>query len=332
MRTPVLLLTAATLLFACNRAPQPSAPAPSPAEARATIARIYYWRARPGKIGDYSRYIHDLAEPIDHEAQRHGAFISVKTTLSADSAHPWTHMRVFLLRDSTQLAGLNQALDNAGVALKPDSLKRRARGAYSATLRDRAGEATVELKDGALVQVPLPGYAGQPVREGWLGGADGVSLFYRLVGSGADTIVCAGGGPTTEPAGGLRSRHDLEVLAAMGHTVIWYDLRGSGRSAPVRDASQLGLSRHVADLDAVLRHFRLAPAKLLGVTQGAALVAAWAVEHHNAADRIVFVSPPPPAADLDLQSVRRRVRGQMLVVEDEWSKVPLAVDAFMKLP
>ncbi len=115
------------------------------AAASGTLARIYYWRARPGKFEEYSRYIRDAAEPIDHEAQRAGAFLSVTTFVSHDSASAWTHMRLFILRDSAQLAGLSPALDAAGMRVEPDSAKRRVRAQYSATLRDRVGDATVEV-------------------------------------------------------------------------------------------------------------------------------------------------------------------------------------------
>jgi hypothetical protein len=110
-----------------------------------TLARIYYWRARAGKLEEYGRYIRDVAEPIDREAQRAGAFVSVTTLVSRDTASTWTHMRLFILRDSAQLAGLSAALDAAGARVEPDSVKRRVRSQYSAALRDRAGDATVEV-------------------------------------------------------------------------------------------------------------------------------------------------------------------------------------------
>ena len=110
-----------------------------------TVAQIYYWRAKPGKYEEYTRYVHDVAEPIDAEAHRRGAFISVTTYMTPDTASLWTHMRVFVLRDSAQLRGLSAALDSAGIRLEPDSVKRRQRGEYSATLRDRVGAATVAI-------------------------------------------------------------------------------------------------------------------------------------------------------------------------------------------
>lgn len=113
--------------------------------ARGTIAQIYYWRARPGKFDEYTRYVRDVAEPIDEEAHRRGAFISVTTYMTQDTTSAWTHMRVFILRDSAQLLGLSAALDSAGRRLEPDSIKRSQRGQYSATLRDRVGAATVSI-------------------------------------------------------------------------------------------------------------------------------------------------------------------------------------------
>ncbi|HEX6944425.1 MAG TPA: hypothetical protein VF128_15965 [Gemmatimonadaceae bacterium] len=115
------------------------------AAAAGTIAQIYYWRAKPGKYDEYTRYVRDVAEPIDAEAHRRGAFLSVTTYMTQDTASLWTHMRVFILRDSAQLRGLSGALDSAGMRLEPDSVKRRERGQYSATLRDRVGAATVGI-------------------------------------------------------------------------------------------------------------------------------------------------------------------------------------------
>jgi hypothetical protein len=112
---------------------------------RGTLAQVYYWKAKPGKLDEYSRYITEQAEPIDYDAQRHGAFLSVTTYVSRDTTSPWTHMRVFILRDSAQLRSLSAQLDTAGMRVEPDTARRRARGAYSASLRDRAGAAVVEV-------------------------------------------------------------------------------------------------------------------------------------------------------------------------------------------
>jgi hypothetical protein len=149
MRHVMRSMCCVAVLAACGagaRLPEPvGGVAPLGGALEGTLARIYYWRALPGKLEEYGRYIRDVAEPIDQEAQRHGAFVSVATYVSRDSASPWTHMRVFVLRDSAQLAGLSEALSAAGARLEPDSVRRRVRGEYSATLRERVGDATVEI-------------------------------------------------------------------------------------------------------------------------------------------------------------------------------------------
>lgn len=121
------------------------APEATPTRSPASLAQVYYWRAKPGMLSAYSAYIRDIAQPIDEDARRHGAFISVTTYQSPDTLSPWTHMRVFLLRDSAQLASLGAELNAAGVRIEPDSAKRKARSDYAATLRDAAGSTVLEI-------------------------------------------------------------------------------------------------------------------------------------------------------------------------------------------
>jgi len=140
-----VLCVVSVLMLGCAAAARSPAPSAAPDSAEATLAQIYFWRAKPGMYAEYSRYIREVAEPIDHEAQRRGAFLSVTTFASNDSTTPWTHMRVFMLRDSAQLQALGGALDAAGVRLEPDSVKRRLRSEYAATLRDRVGSAVLQI-------------------------------------------------------------------------------------------------------------------------------------------------------------------------------------------
>ena len=144
----VLVLAAAMAAISCSanmRVGRETAVGPQTNTAGATLAQVYYWRAKPGMLDAYNRYIRDVAEPIDAEAQRQGAFVSVTTMQTSDTLSPWTHMRVFMLRDSAQLQALGGALDAAGARLEPDSVKRRVRGEYAATLRDRVGSTVLQI-------------------------------------------------------------------------------------------------------------------------------------------------------------------------------------------
>ena len=149
MRTVSIVLAGVCVagLAACSVAVRRSGtPERSAAAAgEGTLARIYYWRARPGMFDAYTRYVRDVAEPIDEEARRAGAFVSVATYMASDTSVQWTHMRVFTLRDSAQLRALGGALSAAGTRLQPDSVKRRQQSEYSATLRDRVGAVVAEL-------------------------------------------------------------------------------------------------------------------------------------------------------------------------------------------
>jgi hypothetical protein len=133
------------LTLGCAATTRGAAPAQDHAATDATIAQIYFWRARPGMAAEYSRYIREVAEPIDEEARRAGAFVAVTTYEASDSTLPWTHMRVFLLRDSAQLRGLSAALGAAGARLQPDSVRRQRTAEYSASLRDRVGATVTRI-------------------------------------------------------------------------------------------------------------------------------------------------------------------------------------------
>jgi hypothetical protein len=140
--TALVRAAAGLALAACGAHVNPDT---TPAPAVATLAQVYYWRAKPGMLEAYNAYIRDVALPIDEDARQHGAFIRVTTFQSHDTLSAWTHMRVFLLRDSAQLASLGAALNAAGARLEPDSAKRRARSEYAATLRDAAGSAVLDI-------------------------------------------------------------------------------------------------------------------------------------------------------------------------------------------
>ncbi len=83
-----------------------------------------YWKARPGKEAEYEEYIRRVAKPIDDEAERAGAFEELRTYVPAERNGPWTHLRVFRLRDQAQVDAFSAAMDAAGTRLYPDPTKR----------------------------------------------------------------------------------------------------------------------------------------------------------------------------------------------------------------
>jgi sugar lactone lactonase YvrE/pimeloyl-ACP methyl ester carboxylesterase len=131
---------------------------------------------------------------------------------------------------------------------------------------------------------------GPPVREGYITTSDSARLFYRVIGRGADTLIAIHGGPGV----------DLESIAgdfaplAERHVVIFYDQRGAGRSELPKDTSRLVVSRQIADLDEVRRHFGARRVSLVAHSYGPLLAASYALAHPEAVRRMVFFGPVPP--------------------------------------
>jgi hypothetical protein len=97
----------------------------------------YYWRAKPGKVDEYSAYIKNVAEAIDESARRAGVFEEVRTVTPAPgTAADWTHLRIFRLKNAAAEQALAAGLDAATLRVVPDEAIRKANSERSAGLRD----------------------------------------------------------------------------------------------------------------------------------------------------------------------------------------------------
>jgi hypothetical protein len=132
MRSIAYVITIAALLL-----PLRAAGEQQPASADAPVFVAYYWRAKPGKMEEYSAYIKNTAEAIDEEARRAGAFEEVRTvTPSPGTTTDWTHLRIFRLKNAAAEAALAAGLDAATLRVVPDEARRKANSDRSAGLRD----------------------------------------------------------------------------------------------------------------------------------------------------------------------------------------------------
>jgi hypothetical protein len=109
----------------------------------AKIAQILYFKAKPGQFEAYNRYIREIADPIDEEARKAGAFVSLTTLVNPDPAALWSHLRLFTFTSKQQLEEFSRKMDEAGARVFPDEARRKANGARSASLRDRVGDPVV---------------------------------------------------------------------------------------------------------------------------------------------------------------------------------------------
>src|SRR2546422_2886860 len=128
---------------------------------------------------------------------------------------------------------------------------------------------------------------------------DGVRLFTRRAGDGPPVVVLHGG-----PG----AHHDYLLpqydLLARGRTLLYYDQRGGGRSPVGRD-TPVGWREHVADLDALRRHWSIDRLTLLGYSWGGLLALLYWLEHPEQVERLALVSPAPARAAWRAECERR---------------------------
>ena len=142
-----------------------------------------------------------------------------------------------------------------------------------------------------FVSAPAPEAPAARVTEGFAPGADGVRLFYRRIGTGTPNLVYLHGGPGQNFNGG---GPEMQPLAA-GRNLLMYDQRGAGRSEVLSDTTRLTADDHVRDLEALRKHFRMERMTLIGLSWGSGLAALYTAAHPDRVERLVLVSPMPPA-------------------------------------
>ena len=126
----------------------------------------------------------------------------------------------------------------------------------------------------------------QGSRDGYVTTDDSVRLYYRIVGTGAETVVI--------PVG-LYLEDLLAPLAQPGRRVVFYDPRHRGRSGR-GDLSQASLDRQIADLEQLRGALRIDRMAIIGWSGYGMEMAVYAIRHPDRVTRLVQVSPVPPAA------------------------------------
>lgn len=122
--------------------------------------------------------------------------------------------------------------------------------------------------------------------EGYIPTKDSVSLFYRLLGEGKDTILVFHGG-------GFGSSYlvpDLTPLAAH-HTLLFFDQPGTGFSTVVRDTARLNIHRFIQDVETVRNHFHIQKMKALAHSNGGLLFGHYAIVYPENIESIILINP-----------------------------------------
>jgi proline iminopeptidase len=119
---------------------------------------------------------------------------------------------------------------------------------------------------------------------GYLEGAEGALIHYKVIGGNIDTLVVLHGGP----GAGINSvLPDVKPLAKE-FTLVLYDQRGGGLSELPDDTTKLRPEYFVEDLEAVRRHFGLGQMNLFTHSFGSVIAASYAVKYPERIRRAVF--------------------------------------------
>lgn len=144
---------------------------------------------------------------------------------------------------------------------------------------------------------------------------DGLELYYERRGGGPRTLVV--------PSASWVAR-DMDALAP-GHAVVFYDIRGRGRSSAILDDEHLALEKDIDDLERLRSTLGIERMSLLGWSYHGALTARYALAHPDRVARMMMVGPTAPAEApywMDfLESFGRRCKVEWLRELDALRKV-----------
>jgi Tol biopolymer transport system component/pimeloyl-ACP methyl ester carboxylesterase len=164
------------------------------------------------------------------------------------------------------------------------------------------------------------------VEEGHLATDDGTRLFYQKVGTGSQTVII--------PAG-LFLYDDFKQFAK-GRTLIFYDMRGRGRSDAIPDdrkSALVSIHHDVEDVERIRRHFKINKFSLIGYSYLGLMTVMYAMDHPTRVERIVQLGPVPLKFDTkypdeftnndkleDIGADARQVAKVREMIEDEYFK------------
>jgi pimeloyl-ACP methyl ester carboxylesterase len=144
-------------------------------------------------------------------------------------------------------------------------------------------------KDYLVLLRPGPAPASSPAgassqrREGFVTMPDGTNIYYRQVGSGGPAVIIPGN---------LFLFDALQRLGR-GRTLLFYDMRGRGRSDALRDTARISIQQDVEDLEHLRRHFGYERVSVVGYSYLGLMVALYAAAHPARVERVVQLGPVP---------------------------------------
>jgi proline iminopeptidase len=132
---------------------------------------------------------------------------------------------------------------------------------------------------------------------------DGHEIYYKLYGSGAETLVCLHGGPGADHRGLVR----LGEVAGDEFQVLIYDQLGSGQSDRPDDESLWSVPRFVEEVEAVRTRLELGPVHLYGQSWGGMLALQYVLDHPQGVRSLVLSNTGSSTNDIFRSMTQRRL-------------------------
>lgn len=157
----------------------------------------------------------------------------------------------------------------------------------------------------AVAILALPGHVeGQSARQGLLS-LDDARIFYEVVGSG-DPIIVIHGGP------GLDHEYLQPGLDALGtrHTLVYYDQRGTGRSAAELDETAISFDLFIEDIEQLREALGYDQIGVLGHSFGTLLAIEYARRYPDRTRALILMNPVEPGTRFQEETATRQAEGR----------------------
>lgn len=166
-----------------------------------------------------------------------------------------------------------------------------------------------------IVTVAVTNAEAQGARQGMLS-LDDARLFYEIVGNG-DPLIVVHGGP------GLDHAYLQPGLDALGtrHTVIYYDQRGTGRSAAELTPEAINFDAFVDDIDALRQALGYERVSVLGHSFGALIALQYALRYPESLRALILMNPTEPGTRFQEQTAERQATRRSEQVAEEMAAI-----------
>jgi proline iminopeptidase len=127
------------------------------------------------------------------------------------------------------------------------------------------------------------------VSESYVKVDDGVELRLKTVGNGPETVVVI-------PA--IYLEYEFEKLIDESRTLVFYDVRGRGKSSKIIDSSRIGMDIEISDLETIRHHLGKEKISLMGWSYHGAMVALYASQYPSHINRVIQVGAVAPTTEI----------------------------------